>query len=76
MPLWKMKGHIEHVGPLHMVFCWILRHCHDVLDSLILVVTGETQDPGTMYVLFYTLHVKTMDSAMGIKAYIQPDEHT
>lgn len=76
MPLWKMKGHIEHVGPLHMVFCWILRHWHDVLDSLILVVTGETQDPGTMYVLFYTLHVKTMDSAMGIKAYSQPDEHT
>jgi len=68
MPLWKMKGHIEHVGPLHMVFCWILRHCHDVLDSLILVVTGETQDPGTMYVLFYTLHVKTMDSAIGKKA--------
>lgn len=73
-----MKGHKDDVGPLHMVFCRIFRHCHDhhVLDSLILVVTGETQDPGTMYVLFYTLHVKTMDSAMGIKAYIQPDEHT
>ncbi|KAK7410238.1 hypothetical protein VNO78_00865 [Psophocarpus tetragonolobus] len=38
---WKMKGHKDDDGPLHMVFGKIFRHCRDVLDSLILVVTGD-----------------------------------